>query len=510
MKDTSSTSVRRRSAADYFGILSFVILLAVSVVLYIRLHASGLLDQRYLSIIGVGLLALNALHAVIQLLLRRKKAGKVIAGVVALALSALMIWLTAHMGYILGKAGEMFGKQLVETRKIVVVVRTEDPAQELGDTMGYTYGFVEGWNAEDTESLLQQLHEQLGGFPVDAYTNPSSLLQSLYESRTDAILLTEGAMDALEDMEEYADIGDKTRIIYTFTTTHKVEIAVGGTEMSEPFVVYCNGIDSRKNDINASGNSDVNILAVVNPQTREILLLNTPRDYYVALHMNGQLDKLTHAGNYGIEESIGTLADLYGVDISYYIRLNFFGLVDIVDAIGGVDVESPKEFTTRRMQIPGPDGKLEKKTFTFPAGPVHLNGQEALAFSRERYAFAGGDNQRGVNQMTVIKAIIEKITSPSVLKNYQQVLNALPNAFLSNITFDQVKYMVREQQKDPTKWHVTSYAVTGTGGSDYCYSWPGMPLYVTRPDPASVELARTLIAQVLNGEVPVIPDGTAD
>ncbi len=513
MKDTSHTPSRdgsrrrpRRTALDHFGVIALLALLIVSLVFYIRLASSGLLTTAVLAIIAVALLLVNAVHAAIQLPLRRSKLGKLVAGALALILSAVLIYVSAHMGDALSKVGEMFGRQLVENRQILVVVRTDDPAQELADTMGYTYGYVDGWNGEDTASLLQQLHQQLGDFPESTSSNPTDLVDGLLASRTDAILMADGAISLLEDMEEYADIGDRVRVLYTYTVSHKVDIDLGKTEITEPFIIYCNGIDSRKSDINATGNSDVNILAVVNPKTREILLLNTPRDYYVPLHMNGQMDKLTHAGNYGIEESIGTLSDLYGVEIPYYIRLNFYGLVDIVDAIGGVDVESPKEFTTKKMQIPGPDGTLEKKTFTFPAGPVHLNGQEALAFARERYAFAGGDNQRGKNQMTVIKGIINKITSPALLKNYQKVLNALPNSFLTNITFDQVKALVRAQQKDGTSWHVTSYAVTGTGGSDYCYSWPGMQLYVTRPDVDSVGLAKTLIDQVMNGEVPVIPD----
>ncbi|MBQ2062510.1 MAG: LCP family protein [Oscillospiraceae bacterium] len=505
-RDGSRRSRPRRTALDRFGAFALILLLIVSLVFFFRLTSSGLLTTAVLVIIAIALIILNIVHAVIQLPLRRNKLGKLIAGTLALILSIGLIWVTTHMGDALNRVGEIFGQQLVENRQVLVVVRADDPAQELADTAGYTYGYVSGWNAGDTEALLRQLREQLGDFPESTSSNPTALVDSLLASQTDAILMADSALSDLEDMEEYADLGEKVRVIYTYTVSRKVEIAAGTAEITEPFIIYCNGIDSRKNDINATGNSDVNILAVVNPKTREILLLNTPRDYYVALHMNGQLDKLTHAGNYGIEESMGTLSDLYGVGIPYYVRLNFFGLVDIVDAIGGVDVESPKEFTTNKMVIPGPDGKLEKKTFTFPAGPVHLSGQEALAFARERYAFAGGDNQRGKNQMTVIKGIIDKITSPALLKNYQKVLNALPNSFLTNITFDQVKALVRAQQKDGTKWHVTSYAVTGTAGSDYCYSWPGMKLYVTRPDPNSVELAKSLIAQVMNGEVPVIPD----
>ena len=496
----------RPTSVDRFGTVAMIVLLAASLLFFYKLTTSDLLKTANLVIIMIVLIVVNAAHIVVQVPLRRNKLGKLVCGVLAVILSAGLFWFTANMGDALSKVREIFGQQLVEKRQVLVVVRADDPAQELSDTAGYTYGFVNGWNTEDTDALLQQLHEQLGDFPESTSSSPSDLVDGLLSSQTDAILLRNSALTQLEEMEEYADLGDRTRVIYTYTVSKTVDIVPGGAEITEPFVIYCNGIDSRKNDINATGNSDVNILAVVNPKTREVLLLNTPRDYYVPLHMNGQNDKLTHAGNYGIEESIGTLGDLYGVEVPYYIRLNFFGLVDIVDAIGGVDVESPKEFTTKRMQIPSPDGTLEKKSFSFPAGPVHLSGQEALAFARERYAFASGDNQRGKNQMTVIKGIIDKITSPAILRNYQKVLNALPNAFISNITFDQVKVMVRAQQQDGREWHVTSFAVSGSAASDYCYSWPGQLLYVTRPDPDSVEMAKTLIQQVMNGQVPELPE----
>ena len=499
----------RRTGVDHFGTLAMFLLLAASLLFFFKLNASGLLGTAYLALIMAALIVINALHIVVQVPLRRNKLGKLLCGVLAVILTAGLFWFSANMDYALDKMGSLFGQQLVENRQIVVVVRDDDPAKDLSDTGGYTYGYVDGWDSEDTSALLQKLHEQLGDFPESISSNPSALVDGLLASQTDAILMRSGALTQLEELEEYAGLEDQIRVIYTHNISQKVDLSLGTAEITEPFVIYCNGIDSRKSDINATGNSDVNILAVVNPKSHEILLLNTPRDYYVPLHMNGQNDKLTHAGNYGIEESIGTLRDLYDVDIPFYVRLNFFGLVDIVDAIGGVDVESPAEFTTKPMRVPGSNGKLERKTFSFPAGPVHLSGQEALAFARERYAFATGDNQRGKNQMTVITGIIHKITSPSVLKNYQRILNALPNAFISNITFDQVKALVRGQQKDPQTWNVTSYAVTGTGGSDYCYSWPGMELYVTRPDPDSVALAKALIVQVMSGEKPVIPDDPA-
>ena len=289
-----------RTAVDHFGTVAMLILAVASLVLYFKLTSSGLLGERYLLLIMIGLIAVNVIHIVVQVPLRRNKLGKLLCGVLAVILSAGMFWFTSDMGNAIDKLDQILGKKLVENREIAVLVRMDDPAQDLGDTFGYRYGYVEGLNAEDTNDLLQHLKEQLGDFPISASPNPTALVDALYGSEVDAILLPSGAMTQLADMDEYADLEEKTRIIYTHTISREVEIAVGGAEITEPFVIYCNGIDSRKSDIHATGNSDVNILAVVNPKSREILLLNTPRDYYVPLHMNGQNDKLTHAGNYGI------------------------------------------------------------------------------------------------------------------------------------------------------------------------------------------------------------------
>ena len=486
-----------------------IALLAISLVFFTRLTSSGFLANRVLFLIMLALIVVNAVNVIVQFPLRENKLGKLICGAVAVILSVVMLWTMVGVSSAESALSRITGK-LVETEVIAVVVRADDPAQKLSDTVGYTYGYLDNLDQENTSSMLQHLQEQLGELTPNPCASITELADDLYSSRVGAVFMNTGFLRLLEYSEDYADFFEKTRIIYEYRISREVISPTETGNISEPFIIYCNGIDSRSNDITASGNSDVNILAVVNPQSREILLLNTPRDYYVPLHMNGKYDKLTHAGNYGIDESIGTLSDLYNVKVPYYVRLNFFGLVDVVDAIGGVDVESPKEFTTVSMEIPNESGKLENRSFTFPAGPVHLNGREALAFSRERKAFASGDNQRGQNQMTVIKGIIDKATSPAVLSRYQSLIKAVTDAFVTNVSYDDVASLVKNQQKDTRPWHVSTYAVTGPGGSDYCYSWPNQQLYVTRQDPDSVAFAKTLIQQVLNGERPDLPDQDED
>ena len=182
----------------------------------------------------------------------------------------------------------------------------------------------------------------------------------------------------------------------------------------EPFVVYLSGVDTR-GELTENARSDVNILAVVNPVTKRVALVNTPRDYYVDLAGTDSKDKLTHAGLYGVETSMETLGNLYGIEVDHYVRINFAGFMDIVDALGGVDVYSDYTFTSV-----GSPGYYDPTDFV--EGWNHLDGPAALAFARERHAFATGDIQRGINQMKVINAMLEKIKSPALLTSYSRLL----------------------------------------------------------------------------------------
>ena len=253
----------------------------------------------------------------------------------------------------------------------------------------------------------------------------------------------------------------------------------------------------------AKSRSDVNILAVVNPKTRQILLVNTPRDYYLPLAFNGELDKLTHAGMYGVQESMAVLDNLYGTKTSYYGRINFWGLIDIVDALGGIDVYSDFAFTTDAGDVRG----YGYNEYSYTEGWNHMNGIEALTFSRERYSFSDGDNQRGKNQMKVIQAIIEKATSPSVLANYQDLLKAVSDNFITNISYDQISSLVQMMQKNGASWNIQTMSATQGSGDTMqpCYSAYGELLYVMPPDYDSVNRIREVIDQVMNGEEIVLP-----
>ncbi len=261
----------------------------------------------------------------------------------------------------------------------------------------------------------------------------------------------------------------------------------------EPFVVYLSGVDNR-GELTENARSDVNILAVVNPVTKQAALINTPRDYYVDLAGTESKDKLTHAGLYGVETSMATLGNLYGVDVDHYIRINFAGFISIIDAIGGVDVYSDQAFTSV-----GSPGYYDPTTFA--EGWNHLDGKSALAFARERHAFKTGDIQRGINQMKVIDAMANKLKSPALLMSFSKLMDAAADCFVTSFSQEQISALVRMQLGDLASWDIQSYTVTGSGAkSSKCYSAKGQSLYVMKPDENSVNEAKALIAAVLGGE----------
>ncbi len=250
------------------------------------------------------------------------------------------------------------------------------------------------------------------------------------------------------------------------------------------FIFYFSGIDVW-GWTDTQSRSDVNIIAAVNTNTRHIQLINTPRDYYVEMPIsNGMKDKLTHAGIYGIDNSMGTLNMLYGIQIDYYLRMNFSGFEKIIDTLGGVDVYSEYDFTVDPIKH-------------YTQGYNHLTGLEALAFVRERHAFANGDNQRGRNQMAMIQAMIKKVCSPEFLLNYSTIKEELVDMYRTNMPDEMLLQLITNQLVDDTEWTVDTYSVTGSGGSEVTYSTPGSAAYVMIPNESDIAEAKRLMEAVL-------------
>lgn len=249
------------------------------------------------------------------------------------------------------------------------------------------------------------------------------------------------------------------------------------------FAVYISGIDTY-GSISTTSRSDVNIIATVNTNTKQILLTSTPRDCYVMLPVkDGQMDKLTHAGIYGVDVSIGALENLYDISIDYYIRINFTTLIDMVDALGGITVYSEFAFNTEE--------------YSFSKGENQLSGKEALTFARERYAFANGDKQRGENQMQVIKAMINKAMIPAIIQNAGYIIDTISKNIETNMDTSEITNLINMQMNDGAYWNIFMGSVEGTDDLRITYSGGSQKLYVMIPDQDSVCEAKKMMHQVM-------------
>ena len=466
----------------------FIVLLTVLIVtLFTMVIKLKVLPMKFLIPLGIVLIGLDLFGAYI--LLFRKNISKKIR----LILTVISCILLIVFGFITSKIGKMMNflgamsTETVNTKTYAVLVLKDSKFEKLEDIqykMIKYYDTELGSNKEAIEKVKNAITV------VAEETNDiHDLANSLINGEADAILIEDSNYIIIE--EKIADFKDKVREIYTFTLEDKIEtIAKEAKVTDEPFVIYISGIDTY-GKISSVSRSDVNMIAVINPKTKQVLLINTPRDYYVKLHStSGYRDKLTHAGIYGIDMSVKTLEDLYSTDINYYVRVNFSSLIKIIDAIGGVDVYSKYAFTSR---IGG---------YHFVKGTNHLTGKKALGFARERYSFSEGDRMRGQNQQAVIEAMIKKVTSSTtILTKFDKLLDSLKGSFQTNMDTSKILDLVRMQISDGASWNVTSISVDGLGSSERTYSMGKTLLYVMIPYSGSVNKASSMIKQVLNGEI---------
>lgn len=309
----------------------------------------------------------------------------------------------------------------------------------------------------------------------------TSLTSELNNRKVDTIILKNSYLSLLD--ENYNEFYKNIKVLCEFKIKTKNTSSDKDTDTTKPFIVYISGIDTY-GEVTSVARSDVNILAVVNPIKNKILLVNTPRDYYIQLHgTTGTRDKLTHAGIYGIEMSKATLEDLYGVNINYYIRVNFTSLLSIIDTLGGIEVYSDYSFKTNN--------------YSFKEGYNQLDAKQALEFSRERYAFEEGDRTRGRNQQRVIEAIISKSSNPTELLKYQNILKSLGKTIQTNASRDEITSLLNQQMNTLKKWQTESISVTGSGKTSSTYSMGSMPLYVMEPDLESLYAAKSSIQTYL-------------
>lgn len=488
---------RRRRRNDWIpGAVITIIVIMLSVVFMGLLAMTKMIPTIYMLIIGI---VLAVIAAIIWLLVwHTRYTGRFIGGTV---LAVIMIAILAFGGFYINKTRSAISNisgETTEVTQMAVYVKSDDAADSVEATAGYTYGILSSLDRENTDGAVAHLNSEFGTeVQTKEYAGLTELADGILNGEVNAMLLNSGYLSVYEDMDGYTDFSTKIKEVGTVD----VESTIQSAEESAPiepittanggkvYTIYLSGIDTR-GEMTAKSRSDVNIIATVNTDTHEILLVSTPRDYFVPLSISGGApDKLTHAGIYGIDVCMDTLGMLYDIDINYYFRINFGGFVKVIDALGGITVNSDYDFDSKNIL-----------GYHFNKGENYLNGEQALIFARERYAFQEGDRQRGKNQMEVIRGVVKKALSPEILTSYSSILSSLDGCFGTNITYEEIAQILQQQLTNGGDWTIVSYSVNGTGATEKPYSM-SQKAYVMVPDYNTVDKAKSLMEKVRNGEV---------
>ncbi len=467
----------KRKRFSVSGLVVSLLLLVLFVVCIGILWSTGIVPALYLILGSVVFLLLCG----VVLWLTRDPARRVrrIIGFVLAVLLALLgiagdiaLWRAART---LRGVTDTTGEQSA----VAFYVLVDSEYETLNDLEGDTLGILSQLDRTNTDETLQITESEHGlTFATVEYESLLELADALRDGQVSGIVLNQAFLALYEEIPGYEEFASEVRELFVQELAHEVQDA-GQTDGSV-ITVLISGSDTRRERIDRRGRSDVNIIARVNRETHEILLVSTPRDYYVPLDLkDNPYDKLTHAGIYGMDVLQGTLENLYDIQIDYYVRINFTGFIGVIDALGGIDVYSDYDFTARN--------------FEYHQGINHLNGEQALAFARERHAFAAGDRQRGKHQMEVIRAVLNKAMSPSILSGYMDIMESVEGSMDTNVPYVLIAEVVREQLSENAAWNVETYSVDGTGTRAMTYSMP-QQLYVMIPDETTVQEAKDKLA----------------
>lgn len=460
----------RKYLAISLGVISIIVLWLV--------YFINVLTMEYFIVLCFLLLIIDVI--VIALLLSFGTIKNILGGFFSLLLIVTMI---VGINYELNTLDffKQFGFNEYKTENYGIYVLKSSNYENIVDLENKSIGHLDLKKYAGLNKMVDKITNKIE-FKSKTYDDIHSMVSDLIGEKIEGIILEEAQVEILKE-ENYNEY-ELLKSIYGDAIELSIKKNKSNIDITkDSYNIYISGIDTYGNITNVS-RSDVNILATVNPLKKEILLTNIPRDYYVKLHSFNEYDKLTHAGIYGIDESISTIEDLLDTKINYYVKVNFTSLIDIVDALDGIVVNSNYSFTTV-------DG------YSFKKGTNYLDGKEALSFARERKAFKEGDRIRGENQQLILTSIINKATSTKIITNYTEILKAVKGKFITNIKDEEITKLIKMQFSDGKAWNIKSISVNGVDSYDYVYSYKKNKLYVMRPIQETVDNAKGKIKDVM-------------
>ena len=481
------------------GIALSILLVVASFYLLYQLIKINVLPTKLLFLITIVFVLLDAIFALLLCYYTRAIVSKIICVVITLVL----IFGSCMGGYYISKTGSLLTNITNVTKHakntVSVVVKQSSDIKNKSQLNGLSVGTLRTIGTQGSSKALKELSKDGIVMNQNEYDSLSAMLEAFYNGEVDSIIINESSRSQILDMESYADFDNNTKVVYQ--TSYKVENTDKANAVSDitskPFNVLISGSDTR-GGFDENGRSDVIMVATVNPKTGTILLTSIPRDYYVTTACDagdgcqqGALDKITHTGIHGTNTTKRTVEQLLGIEINYTFKVGFDTVTDIVDAVGGVDVNvEPGYECSNFLHAPG---------LSVHAGVNHLNGEQALGYARERYAYSEGDRQRTKNQQQVLMGIVNKVTSPAIVTNYASIMDSMANTFSTTMSNDEITSLIKYQINNNLKWKMEQYMVDGTGDTLMCAEL-GDAASVMVPDQSTVKMAKDKINAVLAGK----------
>ena len=462
-----------------------------SVALLFLLFKLGVVPTKYMII----LVAVLAVLALLMYFFMKPAKGKhavnarqSIGKIISLVLSIVLLIGSVYVAKGSSTLNKISGADKSTVHYAVLVLK-DSKIDSLSDLNNESIEYNLQYDAKkDMNQIIAKAKNEQSSISYDETSDDySKLADDLYNNTVHAILVNTAYNGMFE--ENHENFASETKEIWSYEVDSKVKSFAKNVDVtSKPFTIYISGIDTY-GKVSTVSRSDVNMIVTVNPKTKQVLMSSIPRDYYVTLANKGKKDKLTHSGLAGPENTVKTMDNFLGIDINYYARVNFTSLITMVDALGGIDIDSDAAFTG------------EAGGYTFKKGIQHINGDQALCFARERYAFGGGDNMRVKHQQDVLMAMLKKMMSPAIITNYTSVLNSIAGCFETNMSTDNITSLIQMQVNDMATWTFTQKQFDGKGvmqtGGAYM---PNNKLYYMIPDDSSVSKNVAAIKAVLNGE----------
>lgn len=473
---------KKKRNKNIVGISLGILLLIITIIFLCLIKTINIIPDKYFNIATI---LISIITLTIEIFLLIKKKNVILKGIkiFCYTISILLITIYSFGIHYLNKTVNFLDNISIMNEEITnyyIIVLKDSVYQETSDLYNKSLLYFNDTKQEVINSIKLDLS-------YSTTKDINEFKNKLYNKEVEAILISDIVKNKLE--EDNADFNTNTKILETISIKNKIEdITKKVSIKNTPFNVLISGIDTYGN-INQTSRNDVNIIATINPNTNEILLTSIPRDYYVQLHgTTGYKDKLTHASYYGTNMAVQTIEDIFDIDINYYVKVNFSTVIELVDELGGIEIYADQSVYLR------PNCNIKK-------GYNTLNGECALAFSRERHSYIDGDKHRGRNQQEVIEAIFKKVSSgTTIINEYTNILNVLDGKFATNIDINEVLNLVKYEVNDLKNYHIESIQVDGTGSMGKTYSYPYEDLWIMLPDENSINNAKMIINKVLNNQ----------